>query len=345
MTDQFGALALPVPVGGLAVRLRVLADFARAVLVSQVQTAFAGVAPLEPNEIAAAAYTEDPRKCVFSSAYHLPAVFAFEAKGTFAEGVGDGYGQSSSTISLWWLYPPADRERRRPFDSIAGDLARVLAAAIRDARHPAYVHEDDAAAPEAIRAAATAPAVDIVYDGADLAGTIGAGDWPTPGRVLLTKSAGAWDTASPVTVTVVLADGSEHAEEAYFTSATDAEAVECAWIGDRVVSVAVIGQVTTAKLAVGTALAPAAEHGSPLRDRMGVHRLFLASWERRDLAIETRPGAPAQGQKFDGVCFDVQIDETRDRTGEALGYEEIDASAAGRLRSVDGGVSAEVVTV
>lgn len=343
MSDRFGALELPIPAGGLAVRLGVLLDFARAVLVAQAQTAWADIAPREPNEIVAATFREDPRRCVFVERSDLPALFAFEPKGSFdpTEAMGDGYDRSTSTISLWWLFPPADKESKRPLDKLPAEAARVLRSALRDARHPAYVHDDDAAAPEAVRLVAVAPAVDTTYSGAALDGDVGAGDWPTPGRVLLSKSAGAWDTAAPVVVTVRLADGTDHAEEIFFTSATDAEAVEGAWIGERVVSVAVQGQVTTATLAIGSALSPAAEHGSSVRERMGVHRLALVSWTRENLTIEVREGA--KPQRFDGVLFEVQIEETRDRTADALGYEALDDQGmSGTVTSVDGGVSAEV---
>jgi hypothetical protein len=345
MTDRFGALALPVPVGGLAVRLSVLVAFCRAVLVSQAQAAFAAVAPLEPNEIVAAMFIEDPKRRSFVEQRELPALFAYEVKGQFdPDALGDGYNRSSSTIGLWWLFPPADKESRRSVDQIGGDLARVLAAACRDARHPAYVHPDDEADPDAIKLSFAAPAIDTVYSDTDFDGAIGAGNWPTPGRVLLTKSAGAWDTSLPVVVTVVLSDGTEHAEDVYFASATDAESVEAAWIGSSVVSVAVPGQTTTATLTIGRALNPACEHGSPVRVHMGVHRLALTTWERKDLAIDVRPGAPPQ--RFEGVYFEIAIEETRDRTGEALGYDELDAvGQAGMVISVDGGVSAEVSEV
>ena len=45
---------------------------------------------------------------------------------------------------------------------------------------------------------------------------------------------------------IVLPDGTEHTEELYFTSATDAETVEAAWIGAAVVSLACLVEVRTA---------------------------------------------------------------------------------------------------
>ena len=52
----------------------------------------------------------------------------------------------------------------------------------------------------------------------------------------------------------------------------------------------------------------------------------------------------AQAQKFDGVLFTIEIEESRDRTAEALGYATLDAQGySGTVTSIDGGVSAEVV--
>lgn len=343
MGDAFGALAFPIPVGGMAARLGVLLDFCKDVLIAQAQTAWADLAPREPNEIVAATFAEDPKRCVFVERTELPALFAFESKGQFdPEANGDGYNRSASAISLWWLFPPADKESKRPLDRLPAEAARVLSAALRDARHPAYVHASDAMDVDAIRLSASAPAVDTLYEAGDFDGAIGADDWPTAGRVTLTKTAGTWDTSAPIVVTVELSGGDEHAEDVYFTSTTDAETVEAAWIGARVISVAVPGG-NTGNLSIGTALAPAAEHGSLVREHMGVHKLALASWERKDLVIEVRNGAPPQ--RFDGVLFEVQIEETRDRTAEALGYETIDATGShGTIISSDGGVSAEVYT-
>ena len=342
MPDRFGAITLPLAAGDMSARLEVLLAFAKAVLISAAQTAWAGVAPLEPNQVVAMTRAENPRVNPFVERLELPALWAFEPKGQFDGAVsyfGDGYQHGSSTIHLWWLFPPAMKEN--DFDPAPAALARVLAAALRDARHPAYVHAADAADVDAVRLAAALPVVDATYSGAALDGAIGAADWPTPGRVTVTKSAGTWDTALPVVVTVELADGSEHAESIYFTSASAAETVEAAWIGGRVVSVAVPGG-QTGTLSVGSALAPAAEFGSPIRDRMAVHRIALTSWERKELAIDVRNGA--QAQKFDGVLFTIEIEESRDRTADALSYEALDAQGfSGTVTSLDGGVSAEVV--
>jgi len=338
--DTFGAITLPLAAGDMSARLEVLLAFARAVLINAAQTAWAGVAPLEPNQVVAMTRAENPRVNPFVERLELPALWAFEPKGQFDGAVsyfGDGYQHGSSTIHLWWLFPPAMKEN--DFDPAPAALARVLAAALRDARHPAYVHAADAADADAIRLSAALPVGDTTYTGFD--GVIGGADWPTPGRVTVTKSAGAWDTALPVVVTVELPDGTEHAESLYFTSAGAAETIEAAWIGVRVVSVAMPG-AQTGTFSVGSALAPSAEYGSPIRDRMAVHRIALTSWERKELAIDVRNGA--QAQRFDGVLFTIEIEESRDRTAEALGYATLDAQGySGTVTSIDGGVSAEVV--
>ena len=340
MPDRFGAITLPLAAGDMTARLDVLLAFSQAVLVYAAQTAWAGVAPLEPNQVVAMVKAENPRVNPFVDRLELPALFAFEPKGTFDGAVadyGDGYQHGASTIHLWWLFPPAMKENS--FDPAPAALSRVLAAALRDARHPAYVHASDAADVDAIRLSAALPLTDTVYSSFN--GAIGAADWPTPGRVTVTKSAGAWNTALAVVVTVELPDGSEHAESLYFTSAGSAETIEAAWIGVRVLSVAIPG-AQTGTFSIGAALAPGCEFGSPIRDRMAVHRIALTSWERKELSIDVRNGA--QAQRFDGVLFTIEIEESRDRTAAALGYASLDAQGySGTVTSIDGGVSAEVV--
>lgn len=341
MSDSIGALSLPLLAGDMSRRLEVLLAFSKAVLISAAQTAWAGAAPLEPNQIVARTYAENPRVNPFVERLELPALFASEAKGAFPEDFGDGYTHATSTIQMWWLFPPAMKENT--LDPAPAAIARVLGSALRDARHPAWLADEDTADEDAIKTAAALPVADTEYSGNDLDGAIGAADWPTPGRVTLTKSAGSWDVLLPVVVTVDLANGTEHAEAVYFTSASNAEIVEAAWVGVRVVSISVPGG-QTGTLAVGSALAPACEHGSSLRERMAVHRLTLASWERRELAVDVRNGAPAQ--KFDGVLFTIEAEETRDRTADAMGYSALDADGErGVVNSMSGTdrvVSAEV---
>ncbi len=340
MTDHFGKLYLPVPAGDMAPKLGVLLAFSKAVLIAQVQTAFAEAAPVEPREIVHATFAEDPRRCVFSEVRDLPALFAFEPKGEFDPGpIGDGFNRAQGKISLWWLFPPSDKERKRPMDKAPAAMARALSAALRDGRHPSYVHASDAAVPGAVRLAAAAPTVDTTYSGAGLDGAVGSAVWTTPGRVLLTKTAGDWDTSQPVSIVATLPDGTTHAEDLYFTSATDAETVEGAWIISAVISAFVPAQPSAvATLAIGQALAPSADLGSSVQEHTGTHRLALTAWERRDCIIERKDLAAL---KFDGVHFEISYEETRSRTADALSYDTLDTDGAhGLVTSFDGDESA-----
>ena len=110
MPDRFGAVTLPLAAGDMTTRLDVLLAFSQAVLVYAAQTAWAGVAPLEPNQVVAMVRAENPRSNPFVDRLELPALFAFEPKGTFDGAVtdyGDGYQHGASTIHMWWLFPPA----------------------------------------------------------------------------------------------------------------------------------------------------------------------------------------------------------------------------------------------
>lgn len=323
MSDQFGAMTLPAAAGGLSPLLVTLLDFARAVLASELAAAWGDAAPAEPNEIVNKVFAEDPARSALIER-DLPALFAYVDGGSFDD-QGDGFVKHTGKVRLKWLFPPATKERKRPIDRVSGALAKAFAAALSDGRHVAWTHPDDEAKPTAIRLTAAAPGVDTTYDGTDLDGDVGAAAWPVPGRVLLTKSAGTWDTSKPVTVAFELPSGVEDTEDIYFTSATDAETAEGAWVIAKVVDVSVPGG-NACDLSVGIALAPACEFGSVLKVYTGATQHRVEKWSREWTAVEQK-GAPAM--KFDSVCFELAVEEVRARTGDAFGFEMVDDAEAG----------------
>lgn len=328
MSDRFGAQQLPALVGEINPRLATLGAFVRAVLVAECQTAWAAVAPAEPNEIVAKVFAEDPVKCPFIDK-ELPALFAYDDGGSF-EDLGEGYVRHKGKVGIKWLFPPAMRERKRTIDLVGASLARAVAARVSDGRHPSWVHEDDEAQPEAIRVSSAAPVADTTYSGATLDGPIGANAWPALGRLLITIT-GTWDDSLPFVATTVREDGVIREENIYPTSAT----VEAAWLCSQVVSVEVPGG-NTGTFLIGIALAPGCEYGSELQRHLGANRVRCTKWERREVQIPRRDSAP---MRYDAVCFDVEIEETRTRSAEAMGISLLDEEASGI------GLSGEIVSL
>jgi hypothetical protein len=321
MSDRFGAQAMPTEAGGLNPKLSTFLAFAKAVLIAEVQAAWADAAPAEPNEIVNGIFAEDPMKCAFIDR-DLPHLFAYEDGGSF-EDLGDGFTRHTGKIRLKWLFPPAPRERKRPIDIITSALARTLAAKLADGRHPAYVHASDAADPDAFLTGVAAPTGgDAEYLPADFDGVRASGIFPERGRVLVSKTAGPWDTSKAIILTM-----GSRVEEVRFSSPTDAEEAECPWVVTSLDAVSVEEQIdASVTVRVGIALAPGCEHGSIVGRHMGVNRIRVKEWERKPLSIPRKDGA---NMVFDAVCFEVSFEETRDRSADALGYESIDDAAGG----------------
>lgn len=335
--DSFGAMALPAALGGLDPALTNLLAFAQAVIVHELQTAWAGAAPDEPWTVVNGTFAEDPTRCTLVER-DLPALFAYVPSGKF-EDRGEGYVHEQSTIKLLWLFPPASRERRRTQDVVVRSIAKTLTAAIGDGRHVAWVATEDAALPQAIKLPAAAPLAAVTYSGAALDGAVGAASFAFPARISLTTTAGGWDIATPVTVTATLADGEEQTEDVYLTSATGPETVETAWIYSAATSSAVPEQPSAAgTLAIGTSAAPGSEYGSLISQKMGANRVRVSGWKREAITIQRAGGQP---MPFEGACFDVAIEETRLRTAATFDYPALLAED-GMLGSI---VSQDGITV
>ena len=358
--DSFGAMGLPAVLGGLDPALSALLAFAKAVIVHELQTAWAGVAPDEPWAVVNETFAGDPAKRLVVER-DLPALFAYVPGGKFEDKGGDGYQHEASVIKLLWLFPPASRERGALQDLVVRSIAKALSKALGDGRHVAWTSDEDAALPAAIRIAhaaplasttyagaalpeaiklpAAAPLGDTTYAGAALDGAVGAASFAKPSRILFTTTAGDWNVADPITLNATLPDGTSQREEVYLTSATGPETVESAWIYSAATSFAVPEQPSAAgTLAIGIASAPGSEFGSLISQKMGATRVRVTGWKRETITIQRTGG---QAMPFEGACFDVAIEETRTRSAATYDYPALPADD-GMLGSV---VSNEGLTV
>jgi len=325
MSDHFGAMTLPVTPGGLDPALTLLLDFAKAVLISEASDAFRAEDTTEPNSVVAVTEPWDPRRGI-TVEQKFPGLFAWGMKGNF-EDVGVGFVRSQGDIVIAWIFPPARPERRALQDKVARPLAKILATALSDGRHPSWVHAADRAVVDAIRRTAAAPIVDTVYEGTDLDGVVGAGAFPIPRRVLFTFGAGTWDTTRAVVVEGALEDGTEWSDSVTPMQVGGVESIETAWIFSRVDRVRVPGQAGGGgPLSVGTADSSGVEHGSLIAEHVGASTLRCVGWQREVLQLPIKDGPP---QPLQAIIFQISIQEMRDRTPNAMGYPTLDSAAGG----------------
>lgn len=331
MSDQFGAMTLPAAAGKLDPALGVLLDFARAVLLAELQAGWAGTDGAEPRGLVNLITAADPaRGGVLDD--KLPGLFAWRRKGDLEELAG-GLVRHEGEIVLAWLWPPAKAKRRSLQDSVAVALGKALASALSDGRHPAWTHAEDAAVPQAIKLAAAAPLANITYSGTDLDGPVGANAFPAPRRVLLTLGTGNWDTSKAITIYGPLTDGTPWEEQVYPTNPTGPEELETSWIFTQVDAVDVPEQPSAlGTLAIGTASASGGL-GSLIETHLG-GEVRCAGWQREDVQIGVN-GGPAL--RYPAVLVRVHLCETRLRDGSALGYESWGAvGMTGQIISING---------
>ena len=327
MSDRFGAMTLPATAGALDPALDNLLAFGKAVLIAQVRAAWARTLDTTPvvRSISACVPAEGGGIALFTE-QTLPALFAWRPKGTF-EDLGVGFVRQESEVYLAWVFPTQNPEKRARFDAVSGALAKVLASALSDGRHSSWTHDSDKAVAQDILLATPAPAVDAIYENADLTGAVGNAPFPAARRVLITTTVGTWDTSLPILVEGELDDGTAWTESVFLTNAAGGESVETAWIFSRVTRVSVPGQgVSTGTLAIGRSAASAVEYGSLIAEHMGASNVQCSGWQREAIRIIVADAPP---RVFDAVLFRIVLQETRDRTPDAMGYPTLDSAAGG----------------
>ena len=327
MSDRFGAMTLPAVAGGLDPALDNLLAFARAVLLAQLRAAWART--LDTTSIVESSAACVPAQgggiALFTEG-KLPALFAWRPKGSF-EQLGVGFVRQEAEVHLAWVFPTQNAEKRATFDRVVGALTKVLATAISDGRHPSWVHDADKAVAQDILLATSAPLVETAYEGAGLTGTIGDEPFPVARRVLLTTTAGSWNTTDPLVVEGELEDGTAWSESVLLTAAGGGETIETAWIFGKVTKVTVPGQpASMGTLAVGRSTASAIEYGSLIAEHMGASNVQCSSWQREPIRLVVADSPP---KVFDAVLFRISLQETRDRTPSAMGYPSLDDAAGG----------------
>lgn len=291
MTDTYGVLALPAPAPGAGdvatdPALKVLLDFAQAILNAELSTAWAvpypGVSPVQ------ATFAHDPERESFVDK-NLPALYGFRAPRTPSEWMAEDYEVAHDTITLQLVMASTAQARTLLRSPLLNGAAKALDSAIWLDRHPAYVKVGDtdpkaatlAAAPTAVRLSHATPTAPVVYSGASLDGAIGTAAITPKRAVTLTLDGDptAWTSGSTITVAgtnVLGVDTSEVLTVPVSTPATLTTSDDYA----SVTSVSVDAQASAlGTLSVG--LVAYAGAGTDLVEALGALKVFVA-----------KPGAP-----------------------------------------------------
>lgn len=226
MADNYGLTAFPLarhtendPAADKA--LRVLLDFAKAVILYDAADAWQLVAPNRaPVQVANAWNPEDFE---FSDK-SLPALYGFRKGGTPTETLADEWRVDSADVSLMWILestPQGRQSLRAPF---VNGITKSLDRAFVNGRHAAYVVDADLADPNGIKTSFATLTSSHTYSGAALDGVL-AGSTFSPPRVptiTLASATGAYSTTA-ITVTGTDKDGTAATVDLTPTSANGGE--------------------------------------------------------------------------------------------------------------------------
>lgn len=142
---QFGALPFPVPnpdVGEAASDpgLDVLLSFAQAVIVARCGETWRRIGG-DTGEVVKITRAHNPAERVVIER-QFPALFGWRTRGVF-ETIADDFDTELSTLTLLWVFPPAQSENQRIRGPIVNGVAKALGAGLMRGRDPAWVVPGD----------------------------------------------------------------------------------------------------------------------------------------------------------------------------------------------------------
>ncbi|MEJ7728213.1 MAG: hypothetical protein WKG00_03275 [Polyangiaceae bacterium] len=314
MISRYGAVDIPLaPTAsgdfagdrGLSALLR----FAGAVLNAQAATAWDAIAKGQPA--VRAAFGHDPKERSFNEK-HLPAMWGWRTRGTPNDWAAD-VRIEEGTISLLWVYAPAQQEHQRIREPFANALAKALDAAVAAGAHPSWIHPLDTALPEAFLTPTLLGAAPLLLEGNDLDGAVGSRRVISPRRVTLTASAvpGAY-ALDPIAITGETAEGELVTEALTPPDADGGWTLEGTTEVVRILSISVPGQPGAGAIALGhTASERALYDGSSVPQVGGFDRIRVSQWEPSVLVIQV-DGAP-KPLRYEAVQFTVTTREILER--------------------------------
>lgn len=149
--DRYGPLEFPAspPAPGEAAgddALRILVDFAAAVLNANVTPAWAEVAP--KAKVVETTYTHNPEREMFTDTA-LPALYCYREGGSPPAQDAHEWRRTHDQVSLVWVFPLQKQTVAKLRSPIVAALTKTMDKAFYQNRDPAYVHpgDDDPTAP------------------------------------------------------------------------------------------------------------------------------------------------------------------------------------------------------
>lgn len=153
MADEYGQLEIPVQTPTLTSDdaagdplLSVLGSYLQAVINAKCGTAWAALFPTE-SPVLAVRFT-DPNEAVFDER-DLPALFLF--RGAHAlEHIADDWDSDRGTITVLWIPPPSNLDRKTEHSPFANAIAKTLHRALSQGNDPAWIATGDTSAASAV---------------------------------------------------------------------------------------------------------------------------------------------------------------------------------------------------
>lgn len=334
MADKFGATSLPVALSGAVVddaeqgkvdpTAFALLAFIVAVLRSHGAAEWAALRPRSAGDteglgVVRKAFVRDPERGSFASEKILPAMFLWRRQGRQEDATSD-YRHETATFSLLWVLPPDDQGSkealREPFVNAA---MKVVGAALRQGRDPAWVDaaDDDVKAStrladdDAIVLPLATSTSSVNLSGAGLTGLIG-NDEMTPRRgltITTSAAAGAYNPDDPIVITYLDWLGNETTGSVYLEE-DGGEVANPTFEAAQVVSIALPAQqLTTGQIRVG--VVARAGRGSSVLKMAQLMSVGMTEWAPHTLSIQAlaSDGSIADTKRYYGALATISAVE------------------------------------
>ncbi len=361
MSDRLGALELPAgPIISSAERIKapgdpglvVLGSFLSTVIQAECGAAWSTLFNFQPIENAIEpgrdgntavrlvhyANLED-RLHQIADAPFLVLYRAGRAGASFEQIASDMW-RATRTVIVQWVPAQASIVEHGDFIRPFGNaISAAVKNAVRNMRHPAWVHTSDAPMPDALlltRATSTVPQVLSPLDGPGAGRTL---DYPRQVVVSTQKSSATYTTAEPILVTGY-EKGAERRIEVWLSNQNGGETVASVWRIDQPTKVEIPAMLRSiGSLRVGFAASPHARRGSPVAEKAGISEItFLADGEWRSLRLPLGAPVPDGGIRVFEMSLRVVEDLDQDPRvhADAFGAAENENDAGLELNTFQG---------
>jgi len=344
MADTFGLLSLPAsttddPVGDPA--LKKIGAFMQAVANAQLTAAWLTLRPrLQPQEQAVikAVFTHDPDELCFNDKF-LPALFIYRESGR-PEQTAEDWFTDTTKVNALWVYPPEPAAKQRPRNPFVNAVAKALADALNEGRHPAWFDPGDtdplaisvAASPNSFLLSKATQTSPVTYSGVGLDGLLGTSSLSPRLAFTVTTTAAAgsvYNTSAPIVVTYIDCLGRTATANIFLTLTSGGETVILLQDVKQLVSVVVPAQLAiTGTLQFGNALRTG--RGSQIWARAGlVMEAEMTDWKVGPVSVDVLDGEGRIAEKLTYPALHMTLELLEVRTTDLTNMARFTPAATG----------------